>query len=135
MPGISRVVYNLPVALGYGLMSLHLHKKEIDGSEVMAWAKWLVLRMSNRVAAALATGKDSRAEHLAMKIVEKLTTEGPMKVRDLSRRINRLKAVDCRKALNLLAEQGIAGQQDGVWGILGKQGTAFEPVVRERKAS
>ena len=134
-PGISKVAYNLPLALGYGLEALHLHKIEIDSSEVLAWAKWLVLRMSNRVAVARANGRDSRAEQLAMKLAQKLSEDGPLSVRELSRKISKLKASDCRKALGSLARQGIAREQDGIWGILGNQRAAFEPMVSQNKAS
>ena len=134
LPGISRVAYNLPVALGYGLEVLYSRKMEIDGSGVLAWSKWLVVRMLNRVAAARAMNRDSRAEQLAMKLAQKLSEDGPMSVRDLSRRISRLKAGDCRKALNLLSEKGIAREQDGVWGILGNKSIASELKVTNRKA-
>lgn len=134
LPGIARAVHHLPVALCYGLESLSGHNKAMNGGEVMALAKWLVLRMSNRIGVAVAHGQDTRVERLAKKLAEKLILKGPMSVRELSRRCSKLSANDCRAALKWLEARGIVGEDEGTWGILGEVGESFAPAWSDRKA-
>lgn len=118
LPDIASTVLNLPAALSYGLKALCRTSAPVDGEEVISLAKWLVLRMANRIAVTSATVHDTRTERLAAKLADKLSTDGPMKVRDLTRKCSRLTARDCRTALEWLAEQKIAAEQNGIWGIL-----------------
>lgn len=119
-PGIAATVGNLPQALCYGFIALCHGKIEIKGDEVIAFAKWLVVRMNNRIAVASVAGIDGKIERLASKVAEKLAANGPMKVRDLIRKCSRLNAEDCRAALDLLLERGMVSMQDGVWEMIGE---------------
>jgi hypothetical protein len=125
LPGIAATVGNLPLALCYGLEAM-LNRKSgaMDGDELVALAKWLVIRMSNRIAIATAAGRDTRTERLAARLAEKLATYGPMKVRDLTRKCSRLSADECRATLGLLADRKIAAEQNGLWGIRGDSSVA-----------
>ncbi len=118
-PGIAAALGNLPVALCYGLEAMDPSKSGVDGDEVLALAKWLVRRMSNRINMAAANGRDYRTERLAARLAEKLVKYGPMNVRGLMRKCSKLSAGDCRKGLALLAARGIVAEDNGVWGIPG----------------
>ena len=118
-PGITKAVGNLPFALCYGLGAMLTDSSKLYGDEVVAFSKWLVIRMSNRLATASSRGQDSRIQRLAIKLANKLVTFGPMPVSILRRRCYKLKTADCRQALNWLAERQIATHQDDVWGIRG----------------
>jgi hypothetical protein len=118
-PGMAGAAGNLPFALCYGLEALKNHKGKVDGKEVIALAKWLVMRMSNRLASASNHGQHSRIERLAAKLANKLVTDGPMTVRDLTRKCSKLTAPDCRQALDWLEERQIATQKNNEWGIRG----------------
>jgi len=123
LPGIAATVANLPLALCYGLEAMLGHKSGVvDGDEVMALARWLVLRMCNRIAVAAAAGSDTdtRTVRLAARLAEKLAADGPMKIRDLTRKCWRVSAGDCRTALEWLAERNVTAEQDGLWGIVGE---------------
>lgn len=118
--GIAATVGNLPQALCYGFKALCHGKIEIKGDEVIAFARWLVVRMNNRIAVASAAGKNGKVERLASKVAEKLAANGPLKVRDLIRKCSRLTVEDCRAALDLLMERGMVSMQDGVWEMIGE---------------
>lgn len=136
LPGIAKTAFNLPVALCYGLESLHDHQIPMDGDEVIAFARWLVLRMQNRVAVAVTGDKHDPIEQLARKLAGKLVIDGPMKVRQLVRKKSKLSTSDCRAALGWLAGRGIAGESNGVWGILGDaEKILAAPAWSERQAS
>ncbi len=118
LPGISATALNLPAALCYGLAEMPRVRDFVDADELIAFAKWLVLRMVNRIAVAAAAGQDHEIERQAARVAEKLATDGPMKVRDLQRKGLRLTAGECRTALEWLAEHRIAAERNGIWGIL-----------------
>lgn len=61
----------------------------------------------------------SRVQRLSIKLATKLVTDGPLTVRDLTRKCSKLKTIDCRRALDWLADRQIATQKDNVWGIRG----------------
>lgn len=136
LPGIAKTAFNLPAALCYGLEALHEHETPMDGDEVIAFARWLVLRMQNRVAVAMTGMENARIEKLAPKLAEKLAISGPMKVRQLVRKCSHLPTADCRAVLDWLAARGIAGESNGVWGILGDAEKILDaPAWSERQAS
>lgn len=118
LPGIISAAWNLPVSLCYGFESMLKHRTRMDGGEVIAVAKWLVLRMSNRFAAAGSASQSDGARRLARKLTEKLLEHGPLTVRELTRRCSRLKKDDCQRALSWLSEHGVASPEGGVWGVV-----------------
>jgi len=118
LPGIATTAWNLPVALCYGLEALLGHDAKMDGAEVIALAKWLVLRMSNRFAAAAPASQSDDTRLLAEKLAGKLMEHGPLSVRNLTRKCSRLKKDDCQRALGWLSEQGVADCKGSVWGIV-----------------
>lgn len=119
-PGIAAAIGNLPVALCYGLESLRLHQYPMDGGEVLALAKWLVIRMCNRFAVATTDERPTRVQQLASKLAGKLLEHGPLTVRELTRKCSRLKADDCQDALQWLADRRIAAVEGTHWGIKAK---------------
>jgi hypothetical protein len=118
-PGITGAVKNLPFALCYGLGAMMSNSTLLCGDEVMALARWLVMRMVNRLAAASFEGSHSRVERLAQKLAKKLATDGPLTARELTRKCSKLKAADCQQALDWLEDRQIAAECDSKWGILG----------------
>jgi len=117
-PGIALAAGNLPHALCYGLESLGGNRMAVDGDEVIAFAKWLVLRMVNRLAEASGSHDSIDLESLAEEILRKFTQHGPMTVRDLVRKFSRLPTSKCQEALLLLEARNIAAKDQNVWGIL-----------------
>lgn len=126
LPGIAATAWSLPVALCYGLEALLEHKSKMDGGEVIALAKWLVLRMSNRFAAATPGSHIDAIQVLAKKLAEKLLKKGPMIRRDLIRSCSKLKKDDCQRGLDWLKEQGIVNCEGDRWGIVCDEGTVLE---------
>lgn len=127
-PGIALVAGNLPQALCYGLESLGNMESELDGDEVLAYARWLVLRMLNRQAVVSNAHVSSELEQLAGKVAYKLAEHGPMTVRGIVRKFPKLPTRKCREALCLLEERSIAAMEHDVWGILGDS-SAAQPFV------
>jgi|GEM_PF-5211479 len=117
-PGIRGAAGNLPIALCYGLEAMSEHTCKENGEEVVAFAKWLVMRMVNRVAAASYQRQHGRIEQLAARLAEKLSADGPLTQRQLIRKSSKLKADDCRQALSWLAERGLVALDGDRWGIL-----------------
>lgn len=126
LPGIAITAWNLPVALCYGLEALLGHDAKMDGGEVIALAKWLVLRMSNRFAAAAPGSHIDSVQVLAKELAEKLLRKGPTTRRDLLRSRSKLKMADCQPALDWLSEQGIVAYQGDRWGIVCDAKTVLE---------
>jgi len=126
LPGIAITAWNLPVALCYGLESLFKHESRMDGAEVIALAKWLVLRMSNRFAAAAPGSHIEGIQVLAKELAGKLLKKGPTTRRDLLRSRSKLKMADCQSALDWLSEQGIVDYQGDRWGIVCDAKTVLE---------
>ena len=118
LPGIAATAWNLPVALCYGLEALLGHKQKMDGADVIAFSKWLVLRMCNRFAALSPGDSSEDVRPLAGKLAGKLLEHGPMTGRELSRCFHGLKNAERQPALDWLSEQGVAACKDGVWGVV-----------------
>ena len=135
-PGITDASRNLPVALCYGLEAMSEHTSRVNGEEVVAFAKWLVMRMANRLAAASYQGQHGKIERLAARLAEKLATYGPLNVRELTRKCSKVKSDDCRQALDMLAERGIVAQDGDRWWFLGDpasfKGKEVRPVPKFR---
>jgi hypothetical protein len=128
-PGITSAVGNLPFALFYGLGSMVSNSATLYGNDVVVFAKWLVMRMVNRLATATSQGQRSGIERLAARLANKLLSEGPMTVRDLTRKVSKLKSGECRQALEWLASRQIAAQKGNQWGILGDATTVMALVA------
>jgi hypothetical protein len=118
LPGIAATAWNLPVALCYGLEALLGHHQKMDGAEVIAFAKWLVIRMCNRFATMAPGDRSEDVRRLAGKLAGKLLKHGPMTERDLTRRCHDLKSDKRQLALGWLSEQGVAACENDVWGVV-----------------
>jgi hypothetical protein len=118
LPGIAATAWNLPVALCYGLEALLGHHQKMDGAEVIAFAKWLVIRMCNRFATMAPGDRSEDVRRLAGKLAGKLLKHGPMTGRELSRCCHDLKSNKRQLALGWLSEQGVAACENDVWGVV-----------------
>ena len=118
LPGIISTAWNLPVALCYGLEAMLKHESKMDGAEVIALAKWLVLRMSNRFAAAVHAGDSEAVRRLAGKLAGKLLEHGPLTPIQLTRRTSKLRVDGCLRALEWLSKEGVAASNGDTWSIV-----------------
>lgn len=118
-PGITGTLRPLPASLVFGLLQM---TKECEDSsrpqlamdDVVAFARLLALRMVNARELMLHEGRSKRLDTLATNIRLKLA-DGPLSIRDLTRKSNRLNAATCQEVLERLAESGLVVRTGSRW--------------------
>jgi hypothetical protein len=117
-PGITGTLRPLPASLFFGLWQMVLAddkgSREFDIDGVMAFARLLALRMANTREMLHFDGHQARLEALAAKIRCKLA-DGPLTVRELTRKTHRLDAPTCQEVLGRLADSGMVVRTGSRW--------------------
>jgi len=118
-PGICGTARCLFVSLLFGLRQLVDAAAAPAGfrmpvEQVEAFARFLAHRLVNARAVALELAEATRRERLEMSIINKLA-DGPLGLRDLTRRFYRLPSVTCHELLLDLEATGKVAQSKGRW--------------------
>jgi hypothetical protein len=120
-PGITGALRSLPANLLHGLLQIRQGIKEVPKGApdlhpgwVLSFARLLALRMVNARELILRDSQRARIESLAESVQRKLG-DGPLTVRDLTRKSHRLSAADCEASLGVLLSKGLVTRTGNVW--------------------
>ena len=120
-PGITGALRSLPASLLYGLKRIREGFKETPEGVpewyldwVLSFARLLALRMVNARELILRDSQRARIEALAESVQRKLA-DGPLTVRDLTRKSHRLSAADCEASLGVLLSKGLVKCTGNLW--------------------
>jgi hypothetical protein len=122
-PGITAALRSLPASLLFGLDRLEAARPlpadaaTFDIGQVFAFARVLARRMINGRGVMLHDGRRVRIEALADTISRKLL-DGPLTVREITRRSHRLPASDCEETLEFLMTRGRVTRTGNVWALI-----------------
>lgn len=121
-PGITGALRSLPASLLFGLDRLETARPlpadaaTFDIGQVLAFARVLALRMINARAMMLRDSRRARIEALGESISRKLA-DGPLTVREITRRSHRLAASECEQTLEFLMARGRVTRTGNVWSL------------------
>lgn len=119
-PGITGTLRPLPASLTFGLLQMKLEGGEeaalppLAMGDVMAFSRVLALRMVNAREIMREEGRRQHLEALAASIRLKLE-EGPLTIRELTRKSHRLNAGTCQEVLERLATSGLVARVGSRW--------------------
>lgn len=121
-PGIIGSARNLLATLLFGFFKINDIHCAPEGfrfwiNHTEALSKFLVHRMVNARTVMRQTSENSRIRQLEDAIIHKLT-EGPLCVRDITRRFHSLPVMQCRELLSGLEASGSVFHRDGRWQLV-----------------
>lgn len=121
MPGISNTLRSLLPTLIFGMSVLrgcHRKKGEMLSGEAIAvlaaLSSELADRMMEHYLSLIDAHRRERIRRFSGAIYQRLQ-EGPRTVRDLTRRVNKLRVEDAKEALQFLVARGLVVQIDALW--------------------
>ncbi len=125
-PGITGTLRPLPASLCFGLWQMVLvdgqDAQKFDIAGVMAFARMLALRMAHAREFLHHDGYRARLDALATTLRFKLA-DGPLTIRDLTRKSHRLDAATCQEALERLVDSGLVIRSGNQWKLAASKQT------------